>query len=129
MCDASYNLRNGCTRRRSRPRHRARCRSRRRARRSAHVEQRSPHMEHLVDTVNHLEHAVDHACDEIERLRNQRDALVGALKIAVGMIRAWHSVGLPDATEDAAWTLYQQSPEMRAINAALNALEGEVTHG
>lgn len=44
-----------------------------------------------------------------------------ALETAKQTIRTWHGMGLPDVVEPEAWALYQASPEMQKINAALAA--------
>jgi hypothetical protein len=50
--------------------------------------------------------------------------LLEALHRAVATIRAFHGIGLNDADEAAMWKLYQASPEMQAINAAIAKAEG-----
>jgi hypothetical protein len=52
--------------------------------------------------------------------------LLAALRRAVETIHALHDIGLHGSPHAAAemWALYQQSPEMRAINAALAKAEG-----
>lgn len=50
--------------------------------------------------------------------RGQRDELLAVLEKAVQIIRTWHGMGMGPA-EAQAWTLYQASPEMRAINVAI----------
>jgi len=49
-----------------------------------------------------------------------KDALVRAVET----IRAMHGIGLSGPAEDGMWKLYQQSPEMKAINAAIAKAEG-----
>jgi hypothetical protein len=61
---------------------------------------------------------------EADRYLAQRDELLVALKTAVRTIRTWHGMGM-GATEAQAWSLYQASPEMKAINAALAKVEGK----
>lgn len=51
--------------------------------------------------------------------------LLAALKRAVDTIRAFHAIGLNGRREVDAWRLYQQSPEMQAINAALAKAEAQ----
>lgn len=61
----------------------------------------------------------------IVRACNAHDELVAALKRAVETIRAFHGIDLHGPhIEEHAWTLYQQSPEMKAINATLAKAEG-----
>lgn len=50
--------------------------------------------------------------------------LLTALQIARETIRTWHSIGMPERFADGAWSLYQSSPEMRTINAAIAKAEG-----
>ena len=45
--------------------------------------------------------------------------LYEALERAVGTIRAFHDIGTPKDQRDDLWRLYQASPEMKAITAAL----------
>lgn len=45
--------------------------------------------------------------------------LISALVTAKNTIRAWHKVHFPAALRERQWELYQNSPEMTAINAAL----------
>jgi hypothetical protein len=59
----------------------------------------------------------------IEREANARliaaaPDLLDALILAVATIRAWHGMGMGPA-EPNAWFLYQDSPEMKFINAAI----------
>ncbi len=42
-----------------------------------------------------------------------------ALKEAVAMIEVWHGMGMPYGFGAQAWALYQESPEMKRIRAAL----------
>lgn len=51
-------------------------------------------------------------------------ALLSALKRAVETIRAFHGIGLNGPAEEGMWRLYQQSPEMKEIHAALAKAEG-----
>jgi len=50
------------------------------------------------------------------------EALLAALKKAVATIRTWHGMGLPAEAEATTWALYQQSPEMKAINSVLHVV-------
>ena len=77
----------------------------------------------LVDFTG-LERSVEDICAELDRVRATRDELLAALKRAVEVIRAFHSLGLTFKEEQQAWELYQQSPEMQAINAAIAKAEG-----
>lgn len=52
-------------------------------------------------------------------LKAQRDELLVALRSAVETIRTWHNMGHYAGEADRVWALYQESPEMKAINAAL----------
>lgn len=56
-----------------------------------------------------------------EAAEQERDETVQALKTAVRTIRTWHGMGLGGAHEAQAWALYQASPEMQTIKAALMA--------
>lgn len=78
----------------------------------------------LPSTVNTegIEKAADEAGAEIDRLRAQQTELVAALRCAVRTIRVWHGMGM-SAADAAAWSLYQASPEMKQINAALAKAE------
>lgn len=49
--------------------------------------------------------------------------LLAALQEAVRVIRAWHGMGM-GPHEAQAWALYQASPEMQRINAAIAKAEG-----
>lgn len=50
--------------------------------------------------------------------------LLKALKRAVETIRALHGIGLSTTAEEGMWRLYQSSPEMTEINAAIAKAEG-----
>jgi hypothetical protein len=50
--------------------------------------------------------------------------LLDALKRARDTIRNWHGMNEPDDMADAMWQLYQSSPEMKTINAAIAKAEG-----
>lgn len=50
--------------------------------------------------------------------------LLAALKKAVQTIRAFDALGLSDSDVAPSWRAYQQSPEMRQINAAIMKAEG-----
>ena len=52
-------------------------------------------------------------------LLQQRDELKEALIEAVKTIRIWHGFMEAPPTEMKAWEYYQQSPEMKKINAAI----------
>jgi hypothetical protein len=57
------------------------------------------------------------------RLIASSPELLAALKVAVETIRIWHGFG--HATDEAeVWALYQESPEMQVITAALQKAEG-----
>ena len=58
----------------------------------------------------------------IVRAVNSHDALLAELKAAIGVIRTWHDMGM-GSQEAHAWALYQASPEMQRINAAIAAAE------
>lgn len=78
--------------------------------------------------------------DEKEALQQDRDAysremvrLERALGIAkeglakaIETIESWHNMHLPFDLKDGLWELYQQSPEMKWINAALKAATEEL---
>jgi hypothetical protein len=50
--------------------------------------------------------------------------LLAALKAAVETIRVWESFGLADDKAAESWALYQDSPEMKLINAAIAKATG-----
>lgn len=64
------------------------------------------------------------AADANARLIAAAPDLLAALKRAVDTIRAFHGLGLPSHAEVEMWNLYQQSPEMQAINDAIAKAEG-----
>ncbi len=45
---------------------------------------------------------------------------------AIETIEAWHNMHLPFDLKDGLWERYQQSPEMKRINAALKAATEEL---
>src|SRR4051812_46701963 len=57
-------------------------------------------------------------------LKAQRDELLTALKRALETIRVWHNMGHYAGEADRVWALYQDSPEMKQINAAIAKAEG-----
>jgi hypothetical protein len=60
------------------------------------------------------------------RLMAAAPELLAALRSAVDTIRSWQNLGLLSSTDrEEAWALYQQSPEMQVINAALAKAEPE----
>ena len=73
-----------------------------------------------ADCVILRDRAVEASGEGIEFLR-QRDALARALEFAKDTIHVWHSIKDPD---DETWNLYQESPEMKQINAALARVRG-----
>lgn len=72
-----------------------------------------------------LPYAPDGAHDANARLIAAAPDLLAALKRAVDTIRAFHGIGLNGPAEAGMWELYQQSPEMKAINAAIAKAEGK----
>lgn len=56
--------------------------------------------------------------------RGAQKELLKALRDAVRTIRTWHGMGM-GASEAQAWALYQASPEMKRINAAIALAEGQ----
>lgn len=52
-------------------------------------------------------------------------ALVEAARVAIGVIRTFHGLGLPKDVEPSVWAAYQNSPEMKQITAALVPFNGE----
>lgn len=50
--------------------------------------------------------------------------LLDALKRAVETIRVWHNMGHYAGEADHVWQLYQRSPEMQQITAAIAKAEG-----
>lgn len=83
---------------------------------------------------------IDRLLDEKEALQQDRDAysremvrLERALGIAkeglakaIETIESWHNMHLPFDLKDGLWERYQQSPEMKRINAALKAATEEL---
>lgn len=83
---------------------------------------------------------IDRLLDEKEALQQDRDAysrkmvrLERALGIAkeglekaIETIESWHNMHLPFDLKEGLWELYQQSPEMKRINAALKAATEEL---
>lgn len=83
---------------------------------------------------------IDRLLDEKEALQQDRDAysrkmvrLERALGIAkeglekaIETMESWHNMHLPFDLKDGLWELYQQSPEMKRINAALKAATEEL---
>jgi len=59
------------------------------------------------------------------RAGNAFDPLVAALTIAKDTIRALHGIEFKGEAEERLWALYQGSPEMKEINAALAIANGE----
>lgn len=59
----------------------------------------------------------------IHVVKTERDELLAALKSAVETIRVWHNMGHYAGEADRVWALYQESPEMKAINAAIARAE------
>jgi creatinine amidohydrolase/Fe(II)-dependent formamide hydrolase-like protein len=59
---------------------------------------------------------------------NAHDALVAALEKAKETIRAWHGIEMRPRSfcEEEMWKLYQDSPEMKQINAALELVKKEL---
>ena len=51
--------------------------------------------------------------------------LLEALTEAVIALEIWHGMDLDDDTAKAAWELYQASPEMQKINAAIAKARGQ----
>ena len=60
----------------------------------------------------------------IDRLKTSQLELLAALKIAVQTIEIWHNFPHPSAEHAEVWALYQASPEMRLIAAAIAKAEG-----
>ena len=60
----------------------------------------------------------------IDRLQREQLDLLAALKVAVETIRIWQSGSGTKQTEAEVWALYQQSPEMQLITAAIAKAEG-----
>ena len=54
-------------------------------------------------------------------LEHRVERLKGVLAEAVDLIRTWHGMTEPSDIEPGLWALYQQSPEMRRLSAALSA--------
>lgn len=59
-----------------------------------------------------------------DRLIRERDELIAALERAVEIIRLWQGMGMSKDVEPGMWKLYQSSPEMKQINAALQRVKG-----
>lgn len=75
-------------------------------------------------------YTTDHYRCGVDMTRSWSDdvaILLAALKRAVETIRAFHGIGLHEADEYGMWELYQNSPEMQAINAAIAKVEGHTS--
>lgn len=55
----------------------------------------------------------------VKRLRTRIVLLKQALIVAKNAIRNWQAIETGNLADEAMWQLYQQSPEMKTINAAL----------
>lgn len=64
-------------------------------------------------------HAAADLLDSYSQSRALIAALTEALEEAIKTIRACNGLGVPKSQEPALWELYQASPEMKKINAAL----------
>ena len=62
---------------------------------------------------------VKEAAAELDRREARLTALEQALTDAIQLIRTWHGTELDEKDEALGWNLYQQSPEMKRIAAAL----------
>jgi len=60
---------------------------------------------------------------ECDRLRAENARLREALTEAIALVLRWHSMGMPKSTAAKAERLYEESPEMRRLRAALAAKE------
>lgn len=58
-----------------------------------------------------------------ETPQSYADRIYYALKDAKEVIHTWHNMGQKDSDDDAAWNLYQHSPEMKRINDTLAEFE------
>jgi len=76
----------------------------------------------MADT-SPLENSIDRLAVKIDDVLKERAELLAALNLAVATIRIWHGIGMGPA-ESHAWFLYQDSPEMKKINAAIAKAEG-----
>lgn len=62
------------------------------------------------------------SADLAQSFRDDIAELLAALKTAVSTIRSFHDIGVYSRSkrdDDEAWALYQASPEMQQINAAI----------
>lgn len=73
----------------------------------------------IIDDCHKLDALLLATIDRERAAVNASAPLVEALKVAVDTIRAFHGIGLSGPSERFAWDLYQKSPEMQQINAAL----------
>lgn len=63
---------------------------------------------------------------EMVRLERALGIAKEGLQKAIETIEGWHNMHLPVDLKDGLWELYQQSPEMKRINAALKAATEEL---
>jgi hypothetical protein len=77
------------------------------------------HDQEFSAVVKGIEHECDLLVAQLQHERATVKTLRAALMRAVLTIRAFHGIGLTGRAEPMMWDLYQQSPEMKAINAAL----------
>ena len=67
-----------------------------------------------------LRSSIDKACETIDYLKESNAALEYALKHAVGVIKRWHSIDLPESQVPGFWEMYYSaSLEMKPIREAL----------
>jgi hypothetical protein len=78
----------------------------------------------LAHAIDGLEGSIDRVLAERDRLAVINAELLATLKYAVTIIRSWDGMGLSASDVDRSWRAYQQSPEMRRINAAIAHAEG-----
>ena len=71
----------------------------------------------LEDGLTDQGKSINNLRDEITRLEAVNAELVKTLERAKETIHTWHDIYVPDGRDD--WELYQDSPEMKTINAAL----------
>lgn len=63
-----------------------------------------------------------HVVDERKAFQREPDGLLDAFHTAVGLIRTWHNMGMPEDDQET-WRIYfEHSPEMKPIRDQFAAL-------
>lgn len=80
----------------------------------------------LEQQLHDLQQDRDAYSQKIVRLERALGITKEGLEKAIETIEAWHNMHLPLDLKDGLWERYQQSPEMKRINAALKAATEEL---